>query len=338
VPKMSGFLAALLLFFVHGVSTRALVVPKVISPGELDSMLYSPKLARETSHNTVPTTPASRPSPTVTPASVYHPNLAVTTSAYHRNLVTPRTVDWGRMKTTHTYPLAATKTTPPAYHPGTTVPPVYHRRTAAPPVYNLRTTAPPVYRPGTTAAPSYRPGTTAAPAYRRSTTTVPAYQPRIPTALAYQPRTPSILGNPDQICLDLISKEYRFSVFFNAVKSAGLMRILGGRGPLTIFAPVNEAFDKLPASMWSQLLADGPYGGLPNMLRKHVVPLKKFKELDAGPLTLLTTETADGDTAFLTVAKTKEKTVVSSSRNNANFVASDIECAGGIIHAIDFIL
>jgi len=155
---------------------------------------------------------------------------------------------------------------------------------------------------------------------------------------AYQPRTPSIVGNPDQICLDLISKELRFSVFFDAVKSAGLMRILGGRGPLTIFAPVNEAFDKLPASMWSQLLADGPYGGLPNMLRKHVVPLKKFKELDAGPLTLLTTEMANGDTAFLTVAKTKEKTMVSSSRNNAKLVVSDIECAGGIIHAIDFIL
>jgi uncharacterized surface protein with fasciclin (FAS1) repeats len=56
-----------------------------------------------------------------------------------------------------------------------------------------------------------------------------------------------------------------------AVKAAGLVETLKGKGPFTVFAPVNAAFDKLPAGTVDTLLKPENKGMLTNILTYHVV-------------------------------------------------------------------
>src|ERR1700751_687439 len=57
-----------------------------------------------------------------------------------------------------------------------------------------------------------------------------------------------------------------------AVKAAGLVDTLSGKGPFTVFAPVNEAFDKLPPSTVPMLLKPENKDKLASILTYHVVP------------------------------------------------------------------
>src|SRR5579864_7932029 len=56
-----------------------------------------------------------------------------------------------------------------------------------------------------------------------------------------------------------------------AVKAAGLVDTLEGRGPFTVFAPTNEAFAKLPAGTVDTLLKPENKGMLTKVLTYHVV-------------------------------------------------------------------
>src|ERR1035441_544332 len=57
-----------------------------------------------------------------------------------------------------------------------------------------------------------------------------------------------------------------------AVKAAGLVETLEGPGPFTVFAPTNEAFNKLPAGTVDTLLKPENKGTLTKVLTYHVVP------------------------------------------------------------------
>src|SRR5579875_3204451 len=59
-----------------------------------------------------------------------------------------------------------------------------------------------------------------------------------------------------------------------AVKAAGLVDTLEGAGPFTVFAPTNEAFDKLPAGTVDTLLKPENKAELTKILTYHVVPGK----------------------------------------------------------------
>src|SRR3989442_15016950 len=56
-----------------------------------------------------------------------------------------------------------------------------------------------------------------------------------------------------------------------AVKAAGLVETLKGKGPFTVFAPTNEAFDKLPAGTVGMLTMAGNKGTLTKILTYHVL-------------------------------------------------------------------
>jgi len=56
-----------------------------------------------------------------------------------------------------------------------------------------------------------------------------------------------------------------------AVKAAGLVETLKGEGPFTVFAPTNEAFDKLPAGTVNTLLKPENKAMLTKILTYHVV-------------------------------------------------------------------
>ena len=57
-----------------------------------------------------------------------------------------------------------------------------------------------------------------------------------------------------------------------AVKAAGLVDTLSGKGPFTVFAPTNDAFAKLPAGTVDTLLKPENKDALVGVLTNHVVP------------------------------------------------------------------
>lgn len=85
-----------------------------------------------------------------------------------------------------------------------------------------------------------------------------------------------------------------------AVKAAGLVQTLEGPGPFTVFAPTNEAFDKLPAGTVDNLLKPENKDTLVKILTYHVVPgklttkdIKKMIKKGMGKATLKTVQGED---------------------------------------------
>jgi uncharacterized surface protein with fasciclin (FAS1) repeats len=117
-----------------------------------------------------------------------------------------------------------------------------------------------------------------------------------------------------------------FETLVAAVKAAGLVDVLSGEGPFTVFAPTDEAFAKLPEGTIEALLADKEK--LTAVLTYHVVP-GKVKAKDVMKLT--SAKTVQG----------KELTIDTSDGvkvDNATVVKADIEASNGVIHVIDTVL
>ncbi len=81
------------------------------------------------------------------------------------------------------------------------------------------------------------------------------------------------------------TKDQKFSTFTKAINAAGLAEMLKGAGPLTLFAPTDEAFAKLPKGTMEDLLKPENKERLTKVLQYHVVPgkllvkdFKNFKE------------------------------------------------------------
>ena len=125
------------------------------------------------------------------------------------------------------------------------------------------------------------------------------------------------------------------------MKAAGLVQTLKGKGPFTVFAPVNSAFDKLPAGTVDTLLKPENKGTLTAVLTYHVVPgrlnsqalMRMIKEQN-GKAMLKTvqgeelTATLSGDMIALTDAKGGMAKVSIANVNQSN----------GVIHVIDKVL
>ena len=119
-----------------------------------------------------------------------------------------------------------------------------------------------------------------------------------------------------------------FKTLVAAAKAAGLVDTLKGKGPFTVFAPTDEAFAKLPAGTLESLLDPKNRDKLVSILTYHVVP---GKVLAADVVKLSEATTAQGSSVSIS-AQDGVKV------NNANVIATDIECGNGVIHVIDQVL
>jgi uncharacterized surface protein with fasciclin (FAS1) repeats len=119
-----------------------------------------------------------------------------------------------------------------------------------------------------------------------------------------------------------------------AVKAAGLVDTLEGKGPFTVFAPTNAAFKKLPAGTVNNLLKPENKATLTKILTYHVVPGR----LEASDLTdgkMLTT--VEGDE--LTVRRSGNKVMIVDAKGDAARVTiANVNQSNGVIHVIDTVL
>ena len=117
-----------------------------------------------------------------------------------------------------------------------------------------------------------------------------------------------------------------FNMLVVAVQAAGLVDVLKGDGPFTVFAPTDEAFVALPAGTVETLLKPENKEQLVAVLTYHVVPGKIMSTDIAGK----TAEVDSVQGSALSVYATDGVRV-----DNATVVAADIETDNGVIHVID---
>lgn len=121
-----------------------------------------------------------------------------------------------------------------------------------------------------------------------------------------------------------------FSTLVAAVKAAGLVETLSGKGPFTVFAPTNAAFEKLPKEVVADLLKPENKDKLAAILTYHVV---SGKVMAADVVKLKAAKSVQGQTISIAVEGGKVKLNGSST-----VVATDIDATNGVIHVIDTVI
>lgn len=126
-----------------------------------------------------------------------------------------------------------------------------------------------------------------------------------------------------------------------AVKAAGLMETLKGAGPFTVFAPTNQAFEKLPAGTVDSLLKPESKPVLTKILTYHVVAGKQdaasiSKAIEDGK-GKANFKTVSGGT--LTASMDDGHVVVTDEKGGRSKVTTaDVIQSNGVIHVIDTVL
>ncbi|MGM4894666.1 fasciclin domain-containing protein [Tardiphaga sp. 866_E4_N2_1] len=119
-----------------------------------------------------------------------------------------------------------------------------------------------------------------------------------------------------------------------AVKAAGLVDTLSGKGPFTVFAPTNAAFGKLPAGTVDTLVKPESKATLTKILTYHVVPGKlNAADLKDGQKL----KTVEGEE--LTVKASGGKVMIVDAKGGSSTVTiADVNQSNGVIHVIDTVL
>ena len=120
-----------------------------------------------------------------------------------------------------------------------------------------------------------------------------------------------------------------FKTLVAAVTAAELVETLSGEGPFTVFAPLDEAFDALPAGTVESLIEPANKAKLQGILTYHVVAGKVMStDLSDG----MEAKTVNG--AELTIHLKDGKVLI----NDAEVVVANVEADNGVIHVINKVI
>ena len=126
-----------------------------------------------------------------------------------------------------------------------------------------------------------------------------------------------------------------------AVKAAGLVETLQSKGPFTVFAPTNAAFDKLPKGTVETLLMPENMKMLQTILTYHVVAGKmnstdvaKAIKMGKGKAIM---KTVSGGTLTAWM-KGKNLYITDENGNSAKVTIADVNQSNGVIHVIDAVV
>src|SRR5262245_14588624 len=164
--------------------------------------------------------------------------------------------------------------------------------------------------------------------------------------IAAQPEKPVMVGGapmfPSKTIVDNAVNSKDHTTLVAAVKAAGLVDTLQGPGPFTVFAPINSAFEKLPAGTVDTLLKPENKGTLTKVLTYHVVPgrmtaasLMKAVKDGEGEAKL---KTVSGDWLVAKQAGPGKLTVTDAKGDVAMVTIADVMQSNGVIHVIDTVL
>ncbi len=141
------------------------------------------------------------------------------------------------------------------------------------------------------------------------------------------------LGSVPSYAADIVDtavKAGQFNTLAAALKAAGLIDTLKGKGPFTVFAPTDAAFAKLPAGTVANLLKPENKAKLVQILTYHVVPGKIMSASLAGKKT--DAKTVEGRNISI------DATMGSVKVNSATVISADVGADNGVIHVIDTVI
>ena len=126
-----------------------------------------------------------------------------------------------------------------------------------------------------------------------------------------------------------------------AVKAAGLVETLSGKGPFTVFAPTNKAFAKLPAGTVETLVMPENKGTLTTILTYHVVPGRitagQIQSLAARNRGVATLKTVQGQNLKF-MKHGKGFMITDAKGGTAMITIANVMQSNGVIHVIDTVL
>lgn len=149
----------------------------------------------------------------------------------------------------------------------------------------------------------------------------------------------AMYSNKDIVSNAVNSKDH--TTLVTAVKAAGLVETLQSKGPFTVFAPTNAAFDKLPKGTVETLLKEENKDQLTSVLTYHVVAGKMnakdiMKAIKKGKGKAVVTTVQGEDLVAMMSGK---KLILTDSQGNAATVTiADVNQSNGVIHVIDAVL
>ncbi|MFZ0210545.1 MAG: fasciclin domain-containing protein [Roseiarcus sp.] len=162
-------------------------------------------------------------------------------------------------------------------------------------------------------------------------------------SLAYA-ADPMVGGAPmlaSKTIVENASQAKNLTTLVSAVKEAGLVATLSGPGPFTVFAPTNEAFDKLPKATVEKLMQPDMKADLTKILTYHVVAgkldaaeLEKDIKAGGGSYTM---KTVEGEP--LTARMDGGKLVLIDALGGGSVVEiPDVYQSNGVVHVIGSVL
>ncbi len=132
--------------------------------------------------------------------------------------------------------------------------------------------------------------------------------------------------------VDTAVKAGSFNTLVDAVKAAGLVDTLKGKGPFTVFAPTDEAFAKLPKGTLESLLKPENKKTLTSILTYHVLPGRyDAKRITGAKAKQFGIKSVQGTNVEVDIRKGVKV-------SGANVVTTDVIASNGIIHVIDAVI
>ncbi|MEN2787057.1 fasciclin domain-containing protein [Sphingomonas qilianensis] len=164
------------------------------------------------------------------------------------------------------------------------------------------------------------------------------------SSLAYAQGYPMVGGAamyPTKTIVENAASSADHTTLVAAVKAAGLVETLSGPGPLTVLAPTNTAFGKLPAGTVDTLVKPENKATLTNILTYHVIPGKISARMIARNAMQhggkATYATVNGGT--VTFMKQGAGWAVMDAKGGMAAIAiADVAQSNGVIHVIDTVL
>lgn len=164
------------------------------------------------------------------------------------------------------------------------------------------------------------------------------------TAFA-QGNNPMVGGAPMYRTKDIVDNAVNsvdHTTLVAAVKAAGLVPTLKGKGPFTVFAPTNAAFDKLPSGTVETLLKPENKTMLTKVLTYHVVAgkydSKKLMQLIKKGGGSATLPTVSGGQLTARMNGMNGITLTDEMGGSSNVSTADVYQSNGVIHVVDTVL
>ena len=168
--------------------------------------------------------------------------------------------------------------------------------------------------------------------------------PALTLSVTAQEQTKTVGGAPmyaSKTIVDNAVNSKDHTTLVAAVKAAGLVETLQGKGPFTVFAPTNAAFTKLPAGTVDTLLKPENKSQLTGVLTYHVVAGKMTaqdlaaKVKEGGGKAML--KTVQGE--MLTVTPSGNTLTITDKKGGKSTVSiADVMQSNGVIHVVDTVL